>query len=177
MAKTGGWFTVMGIVFIILGILAIVEPAVAGLAVTVLVGWLLIAGGLAHLVQAFGAGGIGRALWQVALGALYALGGFYFLTHPLLALGTLTLMLAGILFAEAVLWLVAYFQVRRAGGFAWLLLNAIVTLLLAGMIWRQWPSSSVWAIGTLVGVNLLMAGFSRLMLGSALRGLETAVRA
>ena len=51
----------------------------------------------------------------------------------------------------------------------WLLVNALITLLLGGLIWVQWPSSSVWAIGTLVGVNLLMKEMSRLMLGLASR--------
>jgi uncharacterized membrane protein HdeD (DUF308 family) len=49
--------------------------------------------------------------------------------------------------------------------------NALITLLLGGLIWLQWPSSSVWAIGTLVGVNLLMTGISRLMFGLAARKL------
>jgi uncharacterized membrane protein HdeD (DUF308 family) len=160
----------MGVVFVILGMLAIVEPAVAGLAVAILVGWLLIFGGLAHAVGAFG-GGVGRVVWQLIVAAIYIVGGLYFLTHPLLALGTLTLFLAAILLVEAVVEVIAYFVTRGEGGSGWRLVNAIVTLLLGGMIWRNWPSSSVWAIGTLVGVNLMITGFSRLMLGTAARKL------
>jgi len=169
--KAGGWSIGTALVFILLGILSIVEPGVAGLAIAILVGWLLILGGVAHLVAAFGSGGAGRAIWQVVLGIVYLIGGVYFLTHPLLGLGSLTLFLAAILLAEAILELIAYFRVRRDGGSAWLLVNGLVTLLLGGLIWRHWPSSSVWAIGTLVGVNLLMTGFSRLMLGVAARRL------
>jgi uncharacterized membrane protein HdeD (DUF308 family) len=163
------------VVFIILGTMAIVEPAVTGLAVAILVGWLLILGGVAHLVGAFNAGGAGRVIWQVTLGIVYLIGGFYFLTHPLLGLGSLTLFLAAILLAEAVLELIAYFRVRSEGGSGWLLVNSLVTLLLGGFIWRHWPSSSVWAIGTLVGANLLMTGFSRLMFGTAARKLARQV--
>lgn len=169
--KGGTWFKAVAVVFIILGIMAIVEPAVAGLAVTILVGWLLIFGGLAHFIAAFGIGGKWRVFWQLALGTIYIIGGAYFLTHTLLALGTLTLFLAGIILAEAVLALIAYFSMRSAGGAGWLLVNALFALVLAGLIWTNWPSSSVWAIGTLVGVNLLMTGISRLMLGSAGRRL------
>jgi uncharacterized membrane protein HdeD (DUF308 family) len=61
--KASGWFIGMAVVFILLGILAIVEPGVAGLAITILVGWLLIFGGGAHLVTAFSGGGAGRAIW------------------------------------------------------------------------------------------------------------------
>jgi len=102
-------------------------------------------------------------------------GGIYFLTHPLLGLGTLTLLLAGIILAEAVFEIIAYFRMRGESGSGWLLMNALITLLLGGLIWFHWPSSSVWAIGTLVGVNLLMTGISRLMFGLAARKLTSAV--
>ena len=114
-------------------------------------------------------------IWQVILGIIYVVGGFYFLMHPLLGLGTLTLFLAGIIVAEAVLEFIAYFQTRGEGGSGWLLVNGLITLLLGGLIWMHWPSSSVWAIGTLLGVNLLMTGISRLMLGMAVRKLASRV--
>jgi uncharacterized membrane protein HdeD (DUF308 family) len=167
--KISGWLIAIGVLFIILGILAIAEPTVAALAVTLLVGWLLIFGGAAHLISAFSGGGAGRVIWQVVLGIVYILGGFYFITHPLMGVGTLTLLLAGIILAEGVMELIAYFQARKEGGSGWLIVNALVTLLLGGLIWFHWPSSSAWAIGTLLGVNLLMTGFSRLMLGMAAR--------
>jgi uncharacterized membrane protein HdeD (DUF308 family) len=173
--KTSGWFIGMAVMFILLGILAIVEPGVAGLAITILVGWLLIFGGGAHLVAAFSGGGAGRVIWQVLIGIVYIVGGFYFLTHPLLGLGSLTLLLAVIILMEAVFELIAYFRSRSESGSGWLLVNALITLLLGGLIWFHWPSSSVWAIGTLVGVNLLMTGISRLMLGLAARKLVNRV--
>jgi uncharacterized membrane protein HdeD (DUF308 family) len=175
--KGSGWFIAMAVVFIILGMMAIIEPGVAGLAVALLVGWLLIFGGGAHVIAAFSGGGAGRVIWQVLLGIIYLVGGFYFLTHPLLGLGTLTLLLAGIILAEAVLEFIAYFRSRSEAGSGWLLVNGLITLLLGGLIWLHWPSSSVWAIGTLVGVNLLMTGFSRLMLGMAVRKLASRVAA
>jgi len=167
--KAGGWLVMLAVSFIVLGMIAIVEPAIAGLAVTIWIGWLLIFGGVIHAIGAFRAGAFGRALWQVLLAAIYLVGGYYFLSHPLLALGTLTLFLAGILFLEFVLELMAFFQTAGEPGRIWRLLNAVVTLLLGGMIWAQWPSSSIWAIGTIVGVKLIMTGFSRLMLGMMAR--------
>jgi len=170
MASVSKWFTATAVLFIVLGIMAIAEPMVAGLAVAILTGWLfLLAGGL-HIVEAFG-GGVGRALWQLLLGAIYVMGGLYLITHPLLALGTLTLFLAAMLVAESILRAVAYVQSRSDERSPWTLVNAIVTFLLGGMIWRQWPSSSVWAIGTLVGINLLIGGTSGLMLKNRLRQL------
>jgi uncharacterized membrane protein HdeD (DUF308 family) len=99
----------MAVVFIILGLLAIVEPTVAGLAVTILVGWLLIFGGGAHLVAAFSGGGAGRVIWQVLIGIVFIAGGIYYLTHPLLGLGTLTLILAVIILMAALFELIAFF--------------------------------------------------------------------
>jgi uncharacterized membrane protein HdeD (DUF308 family) len=175
--KASGWFIGMAVVFILLGILAIIEPGLAGLAVTILVGWLLIFGGMAHLVAAFSGGGAGRVIWQVLIGIVYIVGGFYFLTHPLLGLGTLTLLLGVIILTEGVFEVIVYFRTRGEGGSGWLLVNALITLLLGGLIWFHWPSSSVWAIGTLVGVNLLMTGISRLMFGLAARKLVNRVAA
>lgn len=175
--KASGWFIAMAVVFIILGLFAIIEPGIAGLAIAMFVGWLLIFGGVAHIVAAFKGGGAGRIIWQVLIGIVYIVGGFYFVSHPLIGLGTLTLLLAGIILVEAAFELVAYFRSRGQSGSGWLLVNAIITLLLGGLIWFHWPWSSVWAIGTLVGVNLIMTGFSRLMFGMAARKLLSGVAA
>jgi uncharacterized membrane protein HdeD (DUF308 family) len=110
----------------------------------------------------------------VLIGIVFIAGGIYYLTHPLLGLGTLTLLLAVIILMAAIFELIAYFGSRGAAGSGWLLMNAIITLFLGGLIWFHWPSSTVWAIGTLVGVNLLMTGISRLMLGLAARKLVSA---
>ena len=167
--KAGGWFIAMAVVFMLLGVLAIIEPGVAGLAATILAGWVLIFGGIAHLVAMFSGGGVGRVIWQALIGIVYVLGGFYFVTHPVLGLGSLTLLLAGVLLAEAVFEFVAYFRSRGVHGSGWMLVNALCSLLLSGLVWAGWPSSSVWAIGTLLGVKLLMTGASRLAFGLAIR--------
>jgi uncharacterized membrane protein HdeD (DUF308 family) len=176
-SRAGTWLLAMSVVFIGLGVLAIGEPLVAGLAVAILAGWILLFGGVAHAISAFRGGGVGRALWQALLAFVYLVGGFYFVTHPLLGLGTLTLFLAGILVAEAILELVTYTGSRTEEGSGWRLVNAAITIVLALMIWAQWPSSSVWAIGTLVGVNLLMTGFSQMMIALAFRRLSRNVHA
>jgi uncharacterized membrane protein HdeD (DUF308 family) len=135
----------------------------------VLAGWLLLAGGIVHAVSAFRGGGPKGVIWHVLLAILYLCGGVYFVTHPLLGLGSLTLFLSIILFMEGIVWIIAYFQLR--GGNIWMLLNGVITLVLGVMIWRHWPSSSVWAIGTLLGVNLVMTGMSLLFAGAAMRKL------
>ena len=170
--KAGTWFIVTAIAFIVLGTMAILEPFIAGLAVATLVGWLLIVGGVMHFVNAFRAHGIARGIWQALVGIFYVAVGVYFLAHPLMALSTLTLTLAFVLFFEAVLEVTAWFASRHISGAGWLLFDAIVTTFLAALIWMNWPSVSVWAIGTLVGLKLMISGFSRLMLGTTARTVE-----
>jgi uncharacterized membrane protein HdeD (DUF308 family) len=173
MKKITRWYIVAAVLFIAAGMFAIIEPAVAGLGVTLLIGWLLIFGGVSHLIAAFKGGGAKRVIFQMLIGIFYAIGGIYCLTHPLMAIGTLTLLLAGVILAEGVFEIIAFFRLKGEFASGWMLFNGLVTLLLGGMIWFHWPSSSVWAIGVLVGVNLLMTGMSRLMLGLAARKLAT----
>jgi uncharacterized membrane protein HdeD (DUF308 family) len=166
-----GWYIVAAIAFIVLGLFAIIEPAVAGLGVAILVGWLLIFGGICYFVTAFQGGGAWRVLWQVLAGIVFVLGGLYMLAQPLLALGTLTLLLGAVIFAAGVFEIISYFRRTSEEASGWVLFNGIVAVLLGALIWFHWPSSSVWAIGTLVGVNLLLTGITRLMLGMAGRRL------
>jgi uncharacterized membrane protein HdeD (DUF308 family) len=169
--KITGWYIAAAVLFILLGIFAIIEPAVAGLGVTLLVGWLLIFGAVAHWIGAFKGGGAKHVVLQILIGIVYLIGGLYFITHPLLAIGTLTLLLAAVIFAGGVLEIILYFRLKGEGTSGWMLLNGVIAMLLGGMIWFHWPSSSIWAIGTLVGVSLLMTGMTRLMFGLAARKL------
>lgn len=163
--RFSGWLIVAAILFIVLGVFAIIEPAVAGLGVALLVGWLFVFGGVSHLISAFEGGGTRRVLFQILAGVVFLIGGYYLLTHPLLGLGTLTLLLAAVILAAGVCEIITYFRLKGEQASGWMLFNGIVALLLGGMIWVHWPSSSVWAIGTLVGVNLLLTGITRLMVG------------
>ena len=88
---------------------------------------------------------------------------------PGAGLASLTLALAFYLVFEGVLEFVLSFQLRPLPGSGWLLFDGIVTLLLAAMIGSAWPISSVWAIGTLVGVSMFFSGITRLMLSVAAR--------
>jgi uncharacterized membrane protein HdeD (DUF308 family) len=162
---------VLSAAFVILGLIAIVRPFLAGLAVSQLVGWLLLAGGLVRGIGALAGeyAGLGRVLWAIFLGTLYVGAGLFFIMRPLLGLGSLTLLLSVLFIAEAVFLLVLYGRLHREARSPLLIVQAVVTLFVAMMIWTGWPSSAVWAIGTLVGINLVMSGLAMLMQGSGLR--------
>jgi uncharacterized membrane protein HdeD (DUF308 family) len=170
-----GWSIALSVLMIIAGVLAIVVPAAAGIAVTILVGWLLVFSGAAHLVFAWHTRTTGGFLWELLLGIAYIVVGAYVLSRPVAGLASLTLALAIYLFAEAVLEFMLGFRLRPMAGSTWLLLDGAITLILAILIWRSWPSSSPWVIGTLVGISMLFSGVSRLMLSMAARSLVAKV--
>ena len=167
--RTGsGWTMVWGIVMLICGIAAIALPLISGIGVAIVVGWLLLLGGVSHLFLAFHTQGVGGVLWQILLALIYGAAGVFMLMNPLAGLVTLTFVLAVFLLMEAVFETALYFQVRGRVNAGWILFDAIVTLILAILVWSQWPSSSIWFIGTLVGISLIFSGISRITLASAM---------
>lgn len=166
-----GWSIALSITMILAGILAIILPPAAGIAVTLLVGWLLVFSGAAHLAFAWHTRTTGGFLWELALASLYVLVGGYLLFRPAAGLATLTLALAIYLFAEGILEFILGFQLRPMPGSGWLLFDGFISLILAVMIWKTWPSSTEWVVGTLVGISMLFSGFARLALSVAARRL------
>jgi uncharacterized membrane protein HdeD (DUF308 family) len=163
------WSIVLSALMIAAGVLAIVSPAVAGVAVTVFFGWLLIFSGILHLAFAWQAGRPGAVVWEILIGILYGGIGFYLLARPVAGLESLTLALAFYLVIEGVLEFVLSFLLRPLPCSGWLLVDGLVTLVIAAMIVSAWPISSVWAVGTLVGVSMFFSGMTRLMLSVAVR--------
>jgi len=147
---------------IVVGIAAIVLPMAAGIGVSLFVSWLILLIGFAHLVYAFAARSVSGFLWRLLLGIVYIAGGVYLAMHPVISLVSLTLVLAAIFFAEGLMQILAYFSLRALPGSGWILIDGIVTLLLGLMVGLSWPSASAWAIGTIVGINFLFSGFTRL---------------
>jgi uncharacterized membrane protein HdeD (DUF308 family) len=154
------------VLMIIFGIVAIALPTAAGIGVSLFVSWLIILVGFAHLAYAFAARSVGGVLWRSLLGIAYVCGGVFLAFHPALSLASLTLVLVSLLFAEGFLQIFAFFSLRGLPGSGWILFDGIVTLLLGSMIGLSWPSASAWAIGTIVGVNFLFSGFTRLGYGA-----------
>jgi len=159
---------IWGILMLICGFLAIGLPFASGIGVAIVIGWVLLATGVWHLLFGFRSGsGIGGFLWQLLLAIVYGAAGLMLLFRPLAGLAWLTLVLATFLLIEAVLEFILYFNIRGRVNAGWVLVDAIITLLLGILIWAHWPSSSIWAIGTLIGISLIFSGISRLMLSSA----------
>jgi uncharacterized membrane protein HdeD (DUF308 family) len=161
----------LAVLMIVLGFAAMFKPFAAGLGISLFIAWIIVFSGVAHIIYAFAARSAGSFLWRTLIGVAYIAGGMYLLKNPSIALASFTLILAVILISEGVFQLITFFQLRFLTGSGWILCDAILTLILGGLIAYPWPGSSLWAIGTLVGVNLIISGFTRLMFSVAARRL------
>lgn len=173
--ESAGWTIAFGVLLILLGLFALMAPLIAGVAVTVLLGWLLILGGIAHLVLAWHLRHAGGLIWELLIGLAYLVMGIFLLAHPLAGLVALTAFLGAYLLIKGIFELIMWFGLRGVLGSRWLLFDAIVSLLLSALIWFHLPNSAVWVIGTLVGFGILFSGISRLVLGMHAKRLVAAV--
>ena len=157
------WQIALSILMIVVGLGAIVIPLVAGIAATLVIGWLLILSGILHLIYCWHRHGVGSVIWEILVGITYLVAGFYVIGNPAGGLAALTLVLAIYLLVRAILefFLALALRGRLA---VWLWFGVVVNLILAAMIWKTWPVSSAWVIGTLIGFGILFTGFTRLML-------------
>jgi uncharacterized membrane protein HdeD (DUF308 family) len=155
------------------GMLAILAPLVAGVVIVYVVAWTAIFNGGFQLVYGFRTHSGGRMALEILLGLLYIGAGVFIIIHPAGGLLALTLIIACILLVYGVFGLVLAFQMRPRAGWGWVLFDAIVTILLGGLIWAHWPINSEWVVGTLLGISFIASGVSRMMLSLAVRKLAS----
>jgi uncharacterized membrane protein HdeD (DUF308 family) len=156
-------------------------PAVSTIVAETWIALLLISAGAAKLVFAFQTRNTGGFIWKLLLSGLYIATGVMLFVYPLTGVLTLTLLLGSFLLTEGVFELILAFRLRPQQNWTWVLGDGIITLLLGGIIWFQWPFDAPWLIGTLVGASILSTGISRVMLslnrGSALNHSDQAASA
>ena len=159
-AKTAKW---VGILLLIAGFLALIAPLGAGLSLTVMIGALLLISGGAQLVLVFKAGSFGEGILLALFAILSVIAGGYMVSQPVAAR---TLFLAAYFIASGVIQVFGAFGAKPEAGWGWLLFGGVVSVILGVMIWRQFPLSGVWAVGTLIGVHLLISGWTLIAVGS-----------
>ncbi len=167
--RASGTSLALSIILIIFGLVAIALPLVSSIGVAIVIGWMVIFAGIAQLVHAFQSTGIGPIVWKVLVALIYLVAGFSLIARPIAGVAGLTLVLGVFLFAEGIADVVAYFATRKSGSSPWMLLDGIITLILGFLIWNRWPSSSLWVIGTFVGISMVMTGTTRFMMALAVR--------
>ena len=176
-----GWSIFMGVLTAALGVFLILYPLATATITTVLLGWVLIFVGIAQFVFALHSQTVGNFFLKVLLCALYGITGVALAFFPFEGVEALTGLLGTLLLVQAGVLTATAFQVKPLDGWGWFLADAIASLCMGILILAKWPSSSVWAIGTLVGVAVLMGGISRIVIASKIRSgassVERAVRA
>ncbi len=158
----------MGILLALLGVGLLLSPVAVGSLVVRLVALVLVVTGLAQLVQALRAAGTAQRAFAGVLGAIVAGVGVLVWFNPQIGSGFLTALLM-IFFVLNGLWKISSaLRYRPARGWAWLLLAGLISLVFVYLLWSQWPLAGAWAIGVLVGLDLLLTGLALILLARAI---------
>ena len=151
-----------GILLLVLGLVAIVIPPLATLAVTILFGWLFLLSGVVGLVTTFWMRSAPGFWWSLASAALAILAGGYLLAQPIAGALSLTVVLIAFFIIEGVASVLFALEHRRelSGQWGFMLVSGIVDLVLSVMLIAGLPSTAVWALGLLVGINMVFGGMA-----------------
>ncbi len=156
-----------GIVLAVLGLAAIIIPALAGLVTTVFLGWLFFIAGVVGLLTTFRARQAPGFGWSLLSALVAILVGGALIWNPLQGLVTLTYVLTAFFILDGALIIVLAITHRRelSGKWEWMMVNGIVDIILAGVIISGFPGTLVWALGLLVGIDMLFGGASLIAMG------------
>jgi uncharacterized membrane protein HdeD (DUF308 family) len=161
-------FLIEGILLVVLGLIAIIVPPLASLAITIFLAWLFLVSGVVGLAMTFWARQM-PGLWWSLLSAVLAIGaGIALLVRPVQGTLTLTIIVGVYFVAEGIFTIMYALEHRRelSERWGWLLASGVLDLILAGIIIAGLPGSALWAIGLLVGIDMVFGGIS--LIGMAL---------
>ena len=162
--------TFMGIVLIILGVCVLVAPVVAGAVTVIFVGGLMLIAGLVEGYHALRTTTmLSRVTWLL-VGLATLICGVLVMAHPILGLSFLTILLAAYLFADGFMKIIA--ALNFAAHRSRFIFSGILSFILAYFIWSSWPLSGAWAVGILIGVNLISTGVLVLAIGDKLNNIK-----
>jgi len=170
-------FLVHGVIMVILGALAVIWPQISTVAADIYVGWIFLFSGIVGLVTIFFAPSIPAFLWSLLTAALSLIVGVLLLWHPVQGVVSLTLVLIAFFIVEGLFQIAAAIRYRNAfsGSWGWMVMSGIADLVLAWLIISGWPGTASWALGLIVGVNLITSGLAITMAALAGRSLVKAV--
>ena len=168
-SKRAGWSIFMGVLTAVVGLVMIAYPFATATVTAAFLGWALLVTAVAQLFFAFSSQTAGNFFLKLLLAVLYGIAGLALAGFPVAGAASLTGVLGTLLIAEAIFEMVIAFSVPAGEGRGWFMLSSLTSLLVGVMILAAWPSSTIWAIGTLVGVAVLMNGITRIAVSSQIR--------
>lgn len=169
-------FLVEGIVLVVLGVLAVLAPVIASLAATILFGWILLASGAVGLVTTFRARHAPGFAWSLVSAIIAIAAGVLLLIRPVQGAFSLTAVLIAFLVIEGVVSIFYALEHRRglSGRWGWMLTSGIVDLVLAAVLFAGLPGSALWAIGLIVGINMIFGGWALIAMALHAKGVSRA---
>ncbi len=162
------WFTTLGMVLIILGIIAVIYCFFASQAAVVLFGILILAGGIAQIISAFWAGKWNGFLLNLLIGIIYVVAGLFMVDDHQQAVLVLSALLAAFFIVGGIIRIIAALSMQFAG-WGWALLSGVIALLLGVLIYKGWPYTGAMIIGLYIGIEMIFNGWYWVMLGSELK--------
>lgn len=173
--RNWGWFLALGIVLVVCGTIALGCAFTTTKLLVATLGWLMIfAGATLTLHAAWKERGWGGFFINALMGTLYLVVGFMVVSNPMATAVTLTLVIGMFLMFEGLFRILTAISIRHPNR-GWMFLNGVVSLVLGLMIWRQWPLSGPWVIGLFVGIQMILNGWSLVMLSLAIKNLPAEV--
>ncbi len=170
-------FLAEGIVMVVLGLVAIAVPEFASLAITILIGWLFFIGGIFRTISVLQHRRMPGFAWSLLASLLAVALGLVLLLRPVAGVLTLTIWLIAFFIIQGIAAILLAIEHRRhLPSWGWVLLSGLVDLFLAYLIWDGWPSSAAWAIGLLVGINMVFLGLSLIMTALAARTMAPRIK-
>jgi uncharacterized membrane protein HdeD (DUF308 family) len=164
-----GWIVALGVVYFIVGLIALGSVVIATAASVLVVGVMMVIAGVAEVINAFQVKSWGKFLLWLLLGALYIVAGIIAFDNPLLAAVVLTLLLGATLVASGIVRIVLAFGMQGGTPWIWVVFSGVITLLLGIIILARWPVSSLYVLGIFLGVDLVLAGASWIAIGLGLK--------
>lgn len=159
--------TWLGIAFIVFGLIAIVFPLATTIAAKIFIGWLFIFAGAFQIWQSFSTREWGGFLWNLLIGVLYLLAGGWLAFDPFSGIIGLTVLLAMTFIAQGVMEAAMANNLRPKAGWGWMMFSGLIGVVAGILIISGLPSTAVWAVGLMVGINMISSGVAFLTLGSA----------
>jgi uncharacterized membrane protein HdeD (DUF308 family) len=171
------FFIVEGIILVLLGMLAIFLPLFATLTITIILGWIFLASGIIGLIATMGARGVPGFWWSLVSALIAIVVGVALLFEPIAGALSLTLVLIAFFVVEGVATIMYALEHRRelSGRWEWMLISGIIDLVLAGIILAGFPGTAAWALGLLVGINMIFGGMALIAIGAHARSATPAL--
>jgi uncharacterized membrane protein HdeD (DUF308 family) len=167
--RTGNWVIVWGVLLMVAGVLAIVIPAPAALAFTLLLAWLLVFAGVIEIVYAIHQRDEAGFGWKLAVGVATLALGVVMLVFPIASIATLALVIGAFLLASGASTVMLALRLRPKAGWGWVLFDGALSIVIGLLIAVGWPQNSIAFVGILVGICMISGGLWRIVLGRALR--------